>query len=66
MQRSADELLTIKDVARMLRLSNETVRRRCRQGRMPHLRLFGQLRFRKAEVEGWIQELAERTMAANL
>lgn len=52
--------LTIKEVAAMLRLSQETVRRKCRAKRMPHFRLFGQIRFRRAEVEAWIDSLSER------
>ena len=58
---SAD-VLTVKEVASVLRVSPETVRRRCREKRMPHFRLFGQLRFRKAEIDAWMDELSERTL----
>ena len=53
-------ILTIKEVAQMLRTSPETVRRRCREGRMPHFRLFGQIRFRRSEIESWIDALCKR------
>jgi len=54
-------IITIKEVAAMLRTSTETVRRRCREGRMPHFRLFGQIRFRRNEIEEWIDELCRES-----
>ena len=58
------DILTIKEVAGMLRTSPETIRRRCRQRRMPHFRLFGQIRFRRAEIDAWIDELCECSESA--
>lgn len=61
--KSQPEYLTIKDVSRMLRVSDETIRRKCRGKQMPHFRLFGQIRFRRAEVDAWIDSLVERELA---
>ena len=60
------EILTIKEVAGMLRTSAETIRRRCRARKMPHFRFFGQIRFRRAEIEAWIDQLAEYDMAKSM
>ena len=61
-ERSGPEILTIKEVAAALRTSSETVRRKCRAKRIPHFRFFGQIRFRRAEIDAWIDALAEQTL----
>ena len=56
------DVLTVKDVARILRVSDETIRRRCREKSMPHFRMAGQIRFRHAELDAWIDELSARAL----
>jgi excisionase family DNA binding protein len=50
-------LLTVDDVAAMLRISTRTVRRMADSGQMPRpLRLSSCLRFRRAELDLWIAD----------
>ena len=54
-----DEFLTISDVADMLKISERTVRRLQGRGELPSYRVGSQLRFRRADVERWIESCRE-------
>jgi excisionase family DNA binding protein len=47
-------LLTIKEVVTYTRVSEKTIRRATRDGRLRSFRLPGGLRFRLNDVDGWI------------
>jgi excisionase family DNA binding protein len=50
-------LLTVDDVAAMLRISTRTVRRMADSGQMPRpLRLSSCLRFKRSDIDQWIQD----------
>jgi excisionase family DNA binding protein len=52
------ELMTIKDVARKLGVSQNWVysHLRVRKPLLPHVRLGGHIRFREEDIETWIEE----------
>jgi predicted DNA-binding transcriptional regulator AlpA len=63
------EILTVADLAAMLKMSKgqiyEMTNQRTRNGNMrehplPVLKINGNLRFRKSDVEDWIEKLAAR------
>lgn len=45
------ELLTVAEVAEKLRLSDETIHRWARKGKLPHIDVLGVKRFRTADIE---------------
>lgn len=47
------EYYTIEEVAKALRLHPYTVRRLCREGKVPGFKFGGQWRFRKDEIDKW-------------
>lgn len=47
------ETYTIDEVAEALKLHPYTVRRLCREGKVPGFKFGGQWRFRKDEIEKW-------------
>jgi excisionase family DNA binding protein len=49
-------LLTVKDVAERLSISETTVYRRVEDGLIPHVRLWNMLRFRSREIDALIEE----------
>jgi excisionase family DNA binding protein len=49
-----DSLLTPAEVARRLRLCTETVRRLCRRGELPHVRIVDYVRIRPADLAAFI------------
>ena len=52
------ELMTTKDVARKLGVSENWVysHLRVRKPLVPHVRLGGNIRFREADIDRWIEE----------
>lgn len=47
-------LLTVEDVARLLGIHENTVRRLYQKGELPHIRVGRVVRFQRAEVNGYI------------
>ena len=49
------ELLTLQEVAAYLRLTEKAVRRRIERGEIPYLKAGGSLRFRRDEIDVWLE-----------
>jgi excisionase family DNA binding protein len=47
------ETYTVEEVAKTLRLHEYTIRRLCREEKIPCFKVGGQWRFRKDEIEKW-------------
>lgn len=52
------ELMTLAEVSRYLRLSDQTLYKMAEQGRIPALKAGAQWRFRKAEIDEWMRRKA--------
>jgi excisionase family DNA binding protein len=52
---SLDRLLTVKEVAAMLRVSAQTLYKMLEQGRIPALRVGNQWRFERQKVQEWLE-----------
>ena len=50
------ETLTVEEVAKSLKLHPYTIRRFCREGRIPAFKFGGQWRFRKSEINACLKE----------
>lgn len=51
-----DEILTLKEVAAYLKLAEKTAYRLAAEGKLPGFKVGGSWRFRKADVENWIEQ----------
>lgn len=51
-----DEILTIKEVAEYLKLSEKTAYRLASDGKLPGFKVGGSWRFKKEDIEAWIIE----------
>ncbi len=63
-----DELLTVKEVARLLKVPSSWVYERCRPGTLdplPHIKLGKYLRFSRGEVLNYLEKL-RRTSSAHV
>ncbi|MFC1602317.1 helix-turn-helix domain-containing protein [Pseudomonadota bacterium] len=51
-----DEILTMKEVADYLKLAEKTAYRLAAEGKLPGFKVGGSWRFKKTDVESWIEE----------
>jgi excisionase family DNA binding protein len=49
-----DEILTVSEVAGLLKVADKTVYTMAQQGELPAFKVRGQWRFRRAELDAWI------------
>jgi len=49
------EILTIKEVAELLRIGEKTAYTMAKDGKLPGFKVGGQWRFRRADIDAWIQ-----------
>ncbi|MBU4477609.1 MAG: helix-turn-helix domain-containing protein [Candidatus Omnitrophica bacterium] len=50
------ESYTVDEVAEALKIHPYTVRRLCREGKLPCFKIGGQWRFSKSEIQEWIDK----------
>jgi excisionase family DNA binding protein len=56
-----DELLSVADMTRILKMSKATVQRWCRQRRLPAVKIGKAYRIRRGDLDEWYeQKLGER------
>ena len=59
------EIMTIKEIAEYLKITEKTAYRLAAEGRIPGFKVGGAWRFRQSEVEAWIdRQSAERKEGA--
>ncbi len=51
----SDEILTVLEVAALLKVADKTVYTMAQQGELPAFKVRGQWRFRRTDIDGWIQ-----------
>ena len=52
----SDEILTIKELAKYLKLNEKTAYRLAGEGKLPGFKVGGSWRFKREDVLGWIEE----------
>ena len=55
-----DDILTVRDVAEMLKLAEKTAYSLLPDGEIPGFKVGGSWRFRKTEIDRWIKEKEKR------
>lgn len=51
-----DEILTLKEVAEYLKLAEKTTYRFAAEGRLPGFKVGGSWRFKRKDIDRWIEE----------
>ncbi len=51
-----DEILTLKDVAKYLKLAEKTAYKLAADGKLPGFKVGGSWRFKQSDIESWITE----------
>ena len=60
-----DEILTVPEVAKLLKVADKTVYTMAQQGEIPCFKVRGQWRFRRTGLDGWIEQRTAGLPAAN-
>jgi excisionase family DNA binding protein len=61
---SDDEILTLKEVARLLKVAEKTVYTMSQKEELPAFKVRGQWRFRRGDIDRWIDEQQLKNSAA--
>lgn len=59
-----EEIMTLKEVAEYLKLAEKTAYRLAAEGKLPGFKVGGSWRFKRADVERWIEEQKSRNANA--
>lgn len=55
-------LFTVGELAKMLRVNPQTLYRGVREGKIPHIKVCGSIRFDKAAIEDWLSRNSNQTV----
>ncbi len=55
-----DQILTLKEVAAYLKLTDKTAYRLASEGKLPGFKVGGSWRFKRADLEAWIEEQKDK------
>jgi excisionase family DNA binding protein len=56
----SDEILTLPEVAQLLKIAEKTVYTMAQKGNLPAFKVGGQWRFRRADLDAWIDAKTRR------
>ncbi len=51
-----DEILTLPEVAKLLKVTDKTVYSLAQKGALPGFKVGGQWRFKRVDIDAWIEE----------
>jgi excisionase family DNA binding protein len=57
-----DRMLTIGDVAEITRIKVPTLRKYTASGKIPHVKIYGNVRYRASVIEAWIEGQAKTSV----
>jgi len=57
-----DELLSVEDVARILKISRSTIQRWCHAGKLPAVKIGKAYRIRRGDLDRWYEEKRARVV----
>ena len=52
----SDEILTLPEVAQLLKVAEKTVYSMAQRGQLPAFKVGGQWRFKRADLDQWIED----------
>jgi excisionase family DNA binding protein len=55
-----EQVMTIQDVAEHLKVGTKTIYSLVQRGRLPGFKVGGQWRFRRSDIEQWVEEQMNR------
>lgn len=63
---SNDEILTLKQIAQLLKVAEKTVYTMAQNNELPAFKVRGQWRFRREDIDRWIDQQTEKAAGGRL
>lgn len=63
---STDEILTLKQIAQLLKVAEKTVYTMAQNNELPAFKVRGQWRFRREDIDRWIDQQTEKAAGGRL
>ena len=54
------EIMTLKETAKYLKIGKSTLYKMAREGKIPAVKIANQWRFRKEDIDKWLQEIRNK------
>ncbi len=60
MMEGFSEIMTLEETAKYLKIGKSTLYKMAREGKIPAVKIANQWRFRKEDIDRWLQEITKR------
>jgi len=58
-------IMTLEETAKYLKIGKSTLYKMAREGKIPAVKIANQWRFRKEDIDKWLQEIKNREILSN-
>jgi len=59
------EIMTLEETAKYLKIGKSTLYKMAREGKIPAVKIANQWRFRKEDIDKWLQEIRNKEILSN-
>ena len=60
MEEGFSEIMTLEETAKYLKIGKSTLYKMAREGKIPAVKIANQWRFRKEDIDKWLQEIRNK------
>ena len=65
MMQNFSEIMTLEETAKYLKIGKSTLYKMAREGKIPAVKIANQWRFRKEDIDKWLQEIRNKKVLSN-
>jgi len=65
MMEGFSEIMTLEETAKYLKIGKSTLYKMAREGKIPAVKVANQWRFRKEDIDKWLQEIRDKEISSN-
>jgi excisionase family DNA binding protein len=65
MMEGFSEIMTLEETAKYLKIGKSTLYKMAREGKIPAVKIANQWRFRKDDIDKWLQEIRNKEILSN-
>jgi len=65
MMKGFSKIMTLEETAKYLKIGKSTLYKMAREGKIPAVKIANQWRFRKEDIDKWLQEIRNKELLSN-